>query len=138
VKLSKRKRRGGLLMNMTPMIDVTFLLLIFFMTVNQVSAVNNEALELPKLAGSDDQQESSVTINIDRFGDVRVSGERRSLAEVVTLVSQELAKVGGDPLRLSVSLRIDRRGNCQTVNEVVDALTRLGVHRVAIAVEASR
>lgn len=136
MKLSKRHRRGGLLMNMTPMIDVTFLLLIFFMTVNQVSAVNKETLELPKLKGSADQEEASLTINVDAAGAIRITGRERSLAEVVTLVGEELDKAGGDPMRLSVALRADRRGTCRTVNEVVDALTRLGVYKVRIAVEA--
>jgi len=136
LKLSKRNRRGGLLMNMTPMIDVTFLLLIFFMTVNQVSAVNKETLELPKLKGSSDQDEAAITINIDQSGVIRVTGQERSLAQLVTLVSEELAKVGEDPMRLSVALRTDRRGTCRTVNEVVDALTKLGVYKVRIAVEA--
>ena len=53
MRLSKR-HNPGLQMNMTPMIDVTFLLLIFFMTVSQVSAVNKEQLELPQLKGSED------------------------------------------------------------------------------------
>jgi biopolymer transport protein ExbD len=136
LKLSKRNRRSGLQMNMTPMIDVTFLLLIFFMTVNQVSAVNKETLELPKLKGSADQDESAITINIDQTGVIRITGQERSLAEVVTLVSEELEKVGGNPMRLSVALRADRRGTCRTTNEVVDALTRLGVYKVRIAVEA--
>lgn len=123
-------------MNMTPMIDVTFLLLIFFMTVNQVSAVNKETLELPKLEGSADQEEAAITVNVDAAGVIHITGRERSLAEVVTLVSEELDKVGGDPMRLSVALRADRRGTCRTVNEVVDALTKLGVYKVRIAVEA--
>ncbi len=125
------------MMNMTPMIDVTFLLLIFFMTVNQVSAVNNEALELPKLEGSVDQQESAVTVNVDQSGIIRISGQERTLPEMVALVSAELAKVGDNPLRISVTLRVDRRARCQTVNEIVEALTRLDVRDVRIGVEAS-
>ena len=41
---------------MTPMIDVTFLLLIFFMTVSQVSKLNREQLELPRQQGTEEQQ----------------------------------------------------------------------------------
>lgn len=125
-------------MNMTPMIDVTFLLLIFFMTVNQVSAVNNEPIELPKLKGSVDQKEASVTINVDQQGAIHMSGQERSLAQVVAAISDELAKVDHNPAMVTVTLRVDRRARCQTVNEIVDALTKLEVRNVRIGVEASR
>ena len=51
MRLSKHRRAGVPLMNMTPMIDVVFLLLIFFMTVSQVSQINRERLRLPKEKG---------------------------------------------------------------------------------------
>src|SRR5438046_854272 len=41
MKLSKKTNRGGnLQLNMTPMIDCVFLLLIFFMSCTQVSVIN--------------------------------------------------------------------------------------------------
>lgn len=135
MRLAKR-RPARLGINMTPMIDVTFLLLIFFMTVHQVSRVNKEALELPQLAGTQEQSESAVTINIDRQGQILVSGQTLSLAELASLIGQELATVGGDPARLVVLVRADRRGDCRTVNQVMALLSRLDVLRVRLAVEA--
>jgi biopolymer transport protein ExbD len=131
-----RRRPTRLGINMTPMIDVTFLLLIFFMTVHQVSRVNKEELALPQLAGTQEQSESAVTINIDRDGRIVVSGQVLSLAELASLVGQELAGVGGDPARLVVLLRADRRGDCRTVNQVMALLSRLEILRVRLAVEA--
>lgn len=135
MRLAKR-RQARLGINMTPMIDVTFLLLIFFMTVHQVSRVNKEELALPQLAGTQDQSESAVTINIDREGRIVVSGQVLTLAELASLVGQELAAVGGDPAHLVVLLRADRRGDCRTVNQVMALLHRLEILRVRLAVEA--
>ena len=56
MRLCKRRRPTKVAMNMTPMIDVTFLLLIFFMTVSQVSKLNREQLELPRQQGTEEQQ----------------------------------------------------------------------------------
>jgi biopolymer transport protein ExbD len=134
MRLAKRRPiRLGI--NMTPMIDVTFLLLIFFMTVHQVSRVNKEMLALPQLPGAQEPSDSAVTINIDRDGQILVSGEKLALAELAYLVEQELAAAGGDPTRLVVLLRADRRGNCRTVNQVMTLLNRLGILRVRLAVE---
>jgi len=136
MRLSKGRRGGKLEINMTPMIDVTFLLLIFFMTVNQVSKMNAEPLELPQLKGSQDQSEALITINVDQFGEIVVSSNRLTLAQLVSLVNAELLANENDPTRVKVVLRADRRGNCRTVNEVVAMLVRLDIRQVRIAVRS--
>src|SRR5437868_8059135 len=98
---------------MTPMIDVTFLLLIFFMTVNQVSKTQRERVALPQLAGSQDQSQQSLVINVDRAGQIIVATNRLTLPELVGLVSGEVAKLAQEhkePDQLSVVLRADRYG----------------------------
>lgn len=121
---------------MTPMIDVTFLLLIFFMTVNQVSKANRAEIELPPVKGTQDQSEDPLTINVNVAGDIIVSGNTISLAQLVTIVGSELKKAGDQPSRVAVVLRADRRGKCRTVNEVVALLERMDIRGVRIAVES--
>jgi biopolymer transport protein ExbD len=136
MRLSKRTHRGGLEINMTPMIDVTFLLLIFFMTVNQVSKANRAEVELPPAKGSQDQSEGSLVVNVDRAGAIEVSGSTISLFDLGTLVNAELARVNDEPSRIKVVLRADRRGTCRTVNDVVKLLERLEIRAVRISVES--
>jgi biopolymer transport protein ExbD len=138
MRLTKRHQRGGLEMNMTPMIDVTFLLLIFFMTVNQVSKANRAEVQLPPAKGSQDQSEDPLVVNVNIDGEIIVTGATIGLPQLVTLVTSEISKADNDPARVKVVLRADRRGNCRTVNEVVKLLERLGVHSVRLAVESGR
>jgi biopolymer transport protein ExbD len=135
MRLSKHRRSTIVEMNMTPMIDVVFNLLIFFMTVSQASEANRERLELPKLKGSQDQTRTTLTINVSQRDEVIVSGNRITLGQLLALVSQELARVGDDPSRLTIVLRADERGTCRTVNQIVTALVKLQITRVRIAVE---
>lgn len=138
MRLSKHRRATIAEMNMTPMIDVTFLLIIFFMAATQVSELNKERLDLPKLPGAEDQQRTTLTVNVDRHGEMIVSARRVTMSELLTYVSIELSKVGDDPSRLTLVLRADQRGDCRTVNRIVTALARLQVDRVRIAVEVPR
>lgn len=135
MRLSKHRRATIAEINMTPMIDIVFLLIIFFMTVTQVSELNKERMELPKLPGAEDQKPTTLTVNVNAEGDLIVSGKQVSVAQLLTYVSVELAKVGDDPSRLTLVLRADERGDCQTVNQVVSALGRLQINRVRIAVQ---
>ena len=137
MRLSKRRRAGVPLMNMTPMIDVVFLLLIFFMTVSQVSQINRERVQLPKEKGDSEQQVSVITLNVTADGRVIVSGGEVSVARVLRIVVDQLDRLGNDPSRLTLVLRADERSDSTTVNRIVSGLAELQLNRVRIAVEAA-
>jgi biopolymer transport protein ExbD len=121
-------------MNMTPMIDVVFQLLIFFMTCTQVSRINNERLELPQQPGTQEQAESTLTINVNQAGEIIVSGNRLTVPQLVGIVGDEIALRGGDVAGINVVLRADQRGDSRVVNEVVRTLAQLQITRIRIAV----
>lgn len=135
MKLVSKAQHKALAINMTPMIDIVFLLLIFFITCSQVSEANREELELPRLQGSEDQAPSEIIANIDDSGELTVSGEVLTVPEFVALCVDELRhSAGNDPSRLTIVIRADRRGDCRTVNALVTALTKLGVAKVRFSV----
>ena len=92
MRLTKRRAATQVRMNMTPMIDIVFLLIIFFMTVTQVSRINRERLDLPKQPGADDQKPSMVTINVDQAGEILVAGTQYPLADLIAFVADELVR----------------------------------------------
>jgi biopolymer transport protein ExbD len=122
-------------MNMTPMIDIVFLLLIFFMTVSQVSEINKEQLELPKLKGSADQKPAVVTVNVNQQGDLIVSAQQVTLGKLLDIVSNELRRVGDDPQRMTIVIRADERSEAGPVNRVIKALEQLQITKVRMAVQ---
>ena len=124
-------------MNMTPMIDIVFLLIIFFMTVTQVSKVNKMQLDLPELEAAKEQKPSELVINIDVLGDIFISGTQRTIPEVESLLADELVANGGNPDMLTIVIRADRNAQCKPVNEVVSSLEGLGLKRVRIAIQKS-
>ena len=138
MRLTKRRRTTRPTMNMTPMIDIVFLLIIFFMTVTQVSEVNKELVQLPNLEGSEDQKPTVITINVTQEGVIRIAGETVSFPRLVGLIEFEKNKLGGDLRRMTIVLRSDERGTSQTTNEVVRTLGQMDIDRVRIAVETTQ
>lgn len=120
---------------MTPMIDVVFLLIVFFMTVTQVSEANREVLELPQLKGSKDQSPQTLVINVTADETVIISGNPVSLTDVVRIARGEIAGAGGNPDMVSVVIRADQKGTSRPVNDIVDAMSRLQIKRVRFAVQ---
>ena len=136
MRIGKRSRSSGTLeMNMTPMIDVVFLLMIYFMTTLNASSISKEPIDLPPLKGTQEQTETGLTINISESGAIFVVGQELSLQQLIPLVSEEIAKTNNDPSQVRVVVRADRRGTSKRVNEVVTALVKLEITRINIGVK---
>jgi biopolymer transport protein ExbD len=67
----KKIKRIGISIDMTPMVDVAFLLLIFFMTTTQFKPPERDRIELPK-SSSDLKAPQSNTITISIIKDGRL------------------------------------------------------------------
>ena len=85
-RLSKAKGRGDVSFNMTPMIDIIFNLLIFFMLVSQFQQLEIEDVVLPPAEAAkvmDYSQYRNVVINI-------IKGKTSSLDAVVKVMGRKM------------------------------------------------
>lgn len=68
-----KSKRIGIAIDMTPLVDVAFLLLIFFMTTTQFQPPEKEQITLPKSASEFKKPESHIiTANVTREGRIRL------------------------------------------------------------------
>jgi biopolymer transport protein ExbD len=139
MKLSKKTKRGGnLQLNMTPMIDCVFLLLIFFMSCTQVSVINKSPLDPPEQKGTEDQSEATITINVDKAGDIIITQGVYTLPQAAALVSETIAEKQGNPDLVNVVLRVDGQAKSGVVNGLVKAMEKLKVVSVRFTVRESK
>ncbi len=69
----KKRRRIGVSIDMTPMVDVAFLLLIFFMTTTQFQPPERDKISLPDSASNAKSPESDIiTISVTKAPTVKV------------------------------------------------------------------
>lgn len=120
---------------MTPMIDVVFQLLIFFMVGSQMSEASKERIPLPKQAG-EEQKPTLISVNINAAGEIILDGDRFTLDALIATVSDEITRQGNDPHRVKIAIRADESVRSGAVSDVTDALARLQVTRVNVAVQA--
>ena len=87
----KKKRRIGIAIDMTPMVDVAFLLLIFFMTTTQFQPPEKDKIDLPKSNSEAKSPESDIiTIAVTKAPTVKVVYKQRG-AEGVEVKTIELS-----------------------------------------------
>jgi biopolymer transport protein ExbD len=80
--------------NMTPMIDVVFQLIIFFMLVTEMSQADLEMLELPEAsqAREDEPKSGRIVVNITKEGDIRIHGRNHTEAQLRNYLEREADK----------------------------------------------
>jgi len=129
MKLRDRKR-ADFMVEMTPLVDVVFLLLIFFMVSTSFSVSDSLKLELPSSkSATKDQQVEEVLVSIDASGQLYVQEkpvEDGELRHSILNISK------GDP-NMRVVLRADAETRHKRVVYVMDIVRELGMGKLAIA-----
>ena len=113
-------------LNLTPMIDIVFLLIIFFMVGTRFTELEREfEVQLP--AVSDAQPLTSlpdeIVVNIPKSGILLVDGKQRSLAELETDLIAARKRYADQ----TVVVRADGDGRYQNVADVLAVCQKAGV-----------
>lgn len=123
--------------NMTPMIDIVFLLIIFFLVSSHLSRQETQLeLDLPDATTSiEDPQESiaRLTINVLPDGQLMLSGRPVAAGELPDRFETAREKEGDD---IEVRIRGSRRAPWSAVEPVMRACTRSNIWNVKWAVLA--
>lgn len=129
MKLRDRKR-ADYLVDITPLVDVVFLMLIFFMVSTSFKMDSTLKLELPtsqSKAQETDQQE--VVISVNSSGQLYVQDEPVKDADLRRRILN-ISK--GDP-NMRVVLRADADARHHRVVYILDTIKGLGMGKVGIA-----
>jgi biopolymer transport protein ExbD len=117
--------------NVTPLVDVTLVLLVIFMVTAKLIATPSVPLDLPHAATGGETQ-TMLTITIDADGRRTANGQPLDDDDTLeTLARAELARAPELRAVISASTRA-RHGD---VIHVLDELRRAGLDKVAFAVE---
>lgn len=118
---------------LTPLIDVVFILLIFFMVTTTFNRNSELKIDLPEAATeAKPEQERVIEIAISAEGEFYVNGLHLQGVQHGTLV-KAIAKVLGDNETLPVSIKADAKTPHQSVITAMDAASQLGLNRISLA-----
>ena len=120
--------------NLTPMIDIVFNLIIFFMVSSSFAdAEKNVGLTVPQVADSAALNDASArkAINVHRDGRITLNGQSTTLSELTS----KLNAARRQNVHLSVVLRGDADCPFQHVAAVFAACRRAGISEMGIAVK---
>ncbi len=120
---------------MTPMIDVVFLLIIFFLVSNHLARREAQLeLQLPVAKSGDEDvtlSQPRITINARSDGSLMFAGRETTVDEIPARLAAAKNELGDD---FELRLRSSRQTPYGKIEPVMTACTRLGIWNVTFAV----
>jgi len=126
----RRKKKADYMVDITPLVDVVFLMLIFFLVTTTFKISSSLKLELPSSKSHEQiEKVKELVINIKASGSLFVGEEAVDDADLRRRI---LNSSKGNP-GIRVVLRADAEARHKRVVFVLDTLRQLGMNKVAIA-----
>jgi biopolymer transport protein ExbD len=121
-------------LNLTSLIDVVLLLLIFFMVSTTFVDESRLKIQLPQAAADSapPQETNPIEVAVTASGEFRVDGRTLLNTSPATL-SAAVAKVAGTRRDVPITIRADARATHQSVVTAMDVVGRLGFRAINIA-----
>ena len=132
MKLNRKKTKEDAGIDMSPLIDMVFILLIFFMVSTTFTKDMKLDLERPNAASSTAASDKSIKVYIDENSDIYVDGEGIRIWVLQGKV-RDLLRSGKSKSILVVT---DKKVMSQRLIEVVDQIKLAGAKEVSVATSA--
>ena len=120
--------------NITPLIDIVFLLLIFFMVSTTFKQDFEVSIELPKAASEDKLVNKTLNIMIDPKGNFYINSQKLVNNKMSSIKTALQKKADGD-LKLPVIISADGQTPHQAVIMAMDAARQLGFAKLTFATQ---
>lgn len=132
-------QRTPLRFNITPLIDVVFLLIIFFLVASHfVRSEQAEAVELPSATGAqqdDEQIQHRLTITIALDGAFFIGGEPANQQVVFQRIDELYAAASRADATPELRLRGHRRGRYGPMRKLIEHAAATGITSIRFAVD---
>ena len=131
----RRRRRETPDVNLTPLIDVVFLLLIFFMVSTTFDKQSRIKVDLPEASAQktlDKKNRERLDITVSATGKYYLNDRELINTDIDTL-KRAIEKVTRGKTDIPVVIDADANATHQSVVRVMDAASQLGLYRMSIA-----
>jgi biopolymer transport protein ExbD len=119
--------------NLTPLIDVVFILLLFFMVSTTFQRESEINIELPEASAEPvEEREEMLELVIDAEGHYFIDEQQVVNTELETL-KQAIQKFLGERSEIPVVIRADRLTPYESVVRAMDATAQLGLLQMSLA-----
>lgn len=134
IRYSRRRRNKGTELNMAPLIDMIFILLIFFLVTTNFVRESGVDVKRPTAATASVKDNAGMVIGVTKAGTVHIAGRSVDIRLVRAHVERFLAETPGG----SIVIAADRDSSTGTVIQILDGCRLAGAENVSVAARRPR
>jgi biopolymer transport protein ExbD len=113
------------------MLDVVFILLIFFIATSSFIHETGVEIARPKAASASKQQPTSILLALDAHNEIWIDGQRIPLAAVRAAVQ----RIQLENPRAGALIQADEAANSGLLVQVIDQIRLAGVEQIALSAQ---
>ena len=117
--------------DLTPLLDVVFIMLIFFIVTAAFTRESGIEISKPKASTSNQLEGQSIVITIDKENQIWL--ENRNID--IRAVQNHISRIQSDNPKASIIIGADKQSLTEVLIAVMDASRRAGVTNISIASE---
>ncbi|MGB0238730.1 MAG: ExbD/TolR family protein [Cycloclasticus sp.] len=128
----KRRKTEEFDLNLTPLIDVVFLLLIFFMVTTTFDRETQLKIELPQASGERKKATETLEISVDMKNRFFIN-QKEVVNSGLETIKKALKQAAGERKNPPLLISADGQATHQSVVTVLDAAAQLGFVNITFA-----
>ncbi len=127
----RKKKEDEPRISIAPLIDIVFLLLIFFMVTSHYDIASGVRIKLPKVTKkvTTPDDENKIVLMVDKSADIYIEGEKIGMDSLKARLGDEVKKRGVVQLVLQADIDV-KHGK---VVEIMDCAKNAGINSIVIA-----
>lgn len=118
-------------LNMTPLIDCVFLLLIFFMVTTVFTSASGLKIELPKATNWQKIKETKLFLSLGEDGKMELNGNVVTKPSLASLLMQEKNRTHA----VTLIIKADQKSQHVHTLDIMEIAKNLGIETISLAVE---
>jgi len=135
VKVQRLANKLDTNVELTPLIDVVFLLLIFFMVSTTFIRETQLKIDLPEAVGELQKvEDQALEVSISRDGEYSINSQLLVNGKIETLI-RGLQEAAGGNLQKRLIVTADANASHQAVVRAMDAAGQVGLSRISITTQ---
>jgi len=125
------KLRGVKEINIAPLIDIIFILVIFFMVTSTLIVHSGMKVKLPQAKNSKTVKQLKLVVYVDKDNKIFLNEEEVHKIKLKILIKEHIAK-GGEP---QISVKADKQVDYGEIIKVIDIAKDGGIEDISFAIE---
>ncbi|MCE2595038.1 biopolymer transporter ExbD [Motilimonas cestriensis] len=117
--------------DMTPMLDVVFIMLIFFIVTTSFVRESGVEVNRPKAASASEQKNAGVFIAVKENGEIYLDRKQLDVQKVHSVLERIIAERG----EVGLVIQADQMARHGVVVKVMDAAKSAGIKQISVAAE---